>query len=206
MCRHVWPEHDVIEEKEKDDVKILLYLWHTRKACIENATQKIKTNYLRAEIWDACIDLMYGNEILQGELAVKAAEDIFEFLKAKYLQAKAFFLYFEKTWILKIEMWVNRYRNISHANQDTNAAVESYHAILKAIFRTSRQKFDGRRVNWLVYHLVKHVLVQYLYDVQCKLYRFIKNGKVEEIVANTVIMALEIPDEYVLICEDEDVA
>ena len=37
---------------------------------------------------------MYGNEILQGELAVKAAEDIFEFLKAKYLQAKAFFSLF----------------------------------------------------------------------------------------------------------------
>ena len=42
-------------------------------------------------------DLMYGNGILQGELAVEATEEMFKFLKAKYPQAKAFFLYFEKT-------------------------------------------------------------------------------------------------------------
>ena len=83
--------------------------------------------------------------------------------------------------------------------------MESYHTNLKAILRTFRQKFDGHRVDWLVYHLVKDVLVHYWYVVQCKLYGFIKNGKVEEIVANAVIRALEIPDEYVLICEDEDV-
>ena len=133
MCRQVWPKHDAIEGKENEDVKILLCLWHTRKAWLENATQKIKANYLRAEILAACADLMYGNEILQGELAVKAAREKFEFLKVKYPQAKLFFLYFEKTWIPKIEMWVKGYRNIPHANQDTNAVVESYHANLKAI-------------------------------------------------------------------------
>ena len=206
MCRQVWPEHDTIEGKKNEDVKILLCLWHTRKAWLENATQKIKANYLRAEILAACVDLMYGNGNLQGELAVKVTMERFEFLKAKYPQAKAFFLYFEKTWIPKIEMWVKGYRNIPHANQDTNTAVESYHANLKAILRSSRQKFDGRRVDWLVYHLVKDVLAHYWYAVQCKLYGFIKNEKAEEIIANAVIRALEIPDEYVLICEDEDVA
>jgi hypothetical protein len=70
----------------------------------------------------ACADLMYGNGILQGELAVKAAKERFEFLKVKYPQAKAFFLYFEKTWIPKIEMWVKGYRNILHANQDTKCS------------------------------------------------------------------------------------
>ena len=69
---------------------------------------------------------------------MKASEEIFEFIKDKYPQAKAFFLYFEKTWISKIKMWIKGSRNIQHANQDTNAAVESYHANLKAIFRTFR--------------------------------------------------------------------
>ena len=168
--------------------------------------QKIKANYLRAEVLGACADLMYGNGILQGDLAVKAAEERFQHLKTKYPQAKAFFTYFEKTWIPKIEMWVKGYRNIPHANQDTNAAVESYHANLKAILRTSRQKFDGRRVDWLIYHLVKDVLTHYWYAVQCKLYGFIKNGKAEGIVASAVMRAAEIPDEHVRICEEEDVA
>ena len=96
-----------------------------------------------------CADLMYGNGILQGELAVKATWKMFEFLKAKYPQAKAFFLYFEKIWIPNIEMWVKGYRKFLHANQDTNATVESYNANLKAILRTSRQKFDDRRVDSL---------------------------------------------------------
>jgi hypothetical protein len=71
---------------------------------MENATQKINVNYLRAKILAACADLMYWNGILQGELVVKATEERFEFLKTKYPHAKAFFLYFEKTWIPKIEM------------------------------------------------------------------------------------------------------
>lgn len=103
-------------------------------------------------------------------------------------------------------MWVKGYKNIPHANQDTNAAVESYHANLKGILRSSRAKFDGRRVDWLVYHLVKDVLIHYWYAVQCKLYGFIKNGKAEGIVANAIIRAEEIPDEHVMICEEEDVA
>jgi len=70
---------------KKDDVKILLSLWHTRKAWLENATQKIKAKYLRVEILATCAELMYRNGILQGELAVKAAEARFVHLKTKYL-------------------------------------------------------------------------------------------------------------------------
>ena len=47
-------------------------------------------------------------------------------------------------------------------------------------------------MDWLVYHFVKDVLVHYWYVVQCKLYGFIKNGKVEGIVANVIIRTLEI--------------
>ena len=71
--------------------QILLCLWHTRKAWIDNATQNIKVNYLRAEILAAYADLRYGNEILQGELAVKAAKEKFKFLKARYPHTKVFF-------------------------------------------------------------------------------------------------------------------
>ena len=203
----MWPEAEAAPEGgQKKDVAILLCLWHTRKAWLENATQKIKANYLRAEILSACADLMYGNGILQGDLAVQAARERFQHIKAKYPQAKAFFAYFETHWIPKIEMWVKAFRNMPHANQDTNAAVESYHANLKAILRWSRQKFDGRRVDWLIYHLLKDVLIHYWYAVQCKLYGFIKNGKAEGIVASAVIRAEEIPDEHVRICLDEDIA
>ena len=49
---------------------------------------------------------MYGNGILQGDVAVTVANDKFEYLKAMYAQAKVFLNYFEKTWMYKIEMLV----------------------------------------------------------------------------------------------------
>ena len=130
---------------------------------------------------------MYGNGVIEGDAAVRVAKDKFEYLKARYPQAKVFLNYFEKTWMHKIEMWVRGYRNMPHANQDTNAAVESYHSNLKAILKSSRQKFGGWRVDWLIYHLLKDVLIHYWYAVQCKLYGFIKNGKAEGIMASAVI-------------------
>ena len=106
----------------------------------------------------------------------------------------------------KIEMWMKGYRNMPHANQDMNATVENYHANLKAILMSSRQKSDGRRVDWLIYHLLKDVLIHYWYAVQCKIYGFIKKGKAEGIVASAVIRALDILNEYVSISEETNVA
>ena len=123
-----------------------------------------------------------------------------------YPQAKGFLNYFEKTWMHKIEMWMKGYRNMPHANQDMNATVENYHANLKAILMSSRQKSDGRRVDWLIYHLLKDVLIHYWYAVQCKIYGFIKKGKAEGIVASAVIRALDILNEYVSISEETNVA
>ena len=94
----------------------------------------------------------------------------------------------------KIEMWVKGYRNMPHA-------VKSYHANLKAILRSSRHKVD-----WLIYHLVKDVLIHCWYAVQCKIYGFINNVKAEGIVASVVIRALNIPDKHVSISEEAFVA
>lgn len=62
-------------------------------------------------------------------------------------------------------MCVTSYRNVPHANQDTKAAVESYHADFKSILRSSRQRFDGQRVDWLIYHIVKYFLLYYWYAI-----------------------------------------
>ena len=93
-----------------------------------------------------------------------------------------------------------------HANHGTNVVVESYHANLKSILRSSRQKFDGRRIDWLIYHLLKDVFIHYWYAVQCKIYGFIKNDKAHDIVASAVIRALDILDEHVIISEGVNVA
>ena len=149
---------------------------------------------------------MYGAGRHKGEAAVQISMQKFAELKDTYQSAKTFFVYFEKTWIPKLRMWVKGYRTVPHANQDTNAAVESYHNNLKSILRITRGGLEGRRIDWLIYHLAKDILTHYWYAVQCKLYGFIKNGKAEGMVASAVLRARDIPDAHVVFDEDHQIA
>jgi hypothetical protein len=97
----------------------------------------------------------------------------------------------------KMRMWVTSFRNIPHAGQDTNAAVESYHANMKSILSEARQKFQGRRMDWLIYELTGDVHTHYWYAVQCKLYGFVANRNAERIVASAVLRARGIPDHLI---------
>ena len=53
-----------------------------------NAIKKIKANYFREAIFYACADLMYGNEILQGNAAIIFANDKFKYLNVIYSMLK----------------------------------------------------------------------------------------------------------------------
>jgi hypothetical protein len=89
------------------------------------------------------------------------------------------------------------FHNVPHVGQDTNAAVESYHANMKSILSEARQKLVGRRMDWLIYQLTRDVLTHYWYAVQCKLYGFVANKKAERAVASAILRARGIPDHLV---------
>ena len=185
----------------------MLCLWHVRKAWKENAVQKIKDESLRVQVLKAVEEIMYSPDLADGDIAVERARQKIAGLREKFPAAEAFVSYFEETWSGKTSMWITGNRNFPHCGQDTNAAVESYHANLKSILTQTRQKLSGRRMDWLIYHLIGDVLTHYWYAVQCKLYGFIKNRKAEGIVAGAVLRAREIPDDYVSIYPDaQDIA
>lgn len=74
-------------------------------------------------------------------------------------------------------MWCVGARRIPHAGQNTNAAIESYHSNLKNILHLAKERFVGRRMNWLIYHLAGDVVTRYWYNVPCKAFGFIRNRK-----------------------------
>lgn len=47
--------------------------------------------------------------------------------------------------------------------------------------------------------MIEDVFTYYMYEVQCKMYEFIKNEKIKGIVAEPVLRAQEIRDDYVCI-------
>jgi hypothetical protein len=66
-----------------------------------------------------------------------------------------------KVWIDKISIWCTNSRNIPHAGQNKNVAIESYHSNLKSMLKFAKECFNGRRMNWLIYHLTREVVIHY---------------------------------------------
>ncbi len=50
-------------------------------------------------------------------------------------------------------MWAKAMRNVPHAGQDTNNAIEAYHGSLKLRLSLQKRTLKGRRVDWFVYVL-----------------------------------------------------
>jgi hypothetical protein len=69
-CRKVWPES-----------KIMLCLWHVRKAWAENVVRKIVDSHLRVEVLKGIADIMYTRDGSKGANAVTRAEQKFKDLK-----------------------------------------------------------------------------------------------------------------------------
>jgi (2Fe-2S) ferredoxin len=175
----------------------MLCLWYVRKAWAENVVRKIANSHLRVEVLKGIATIMYTQDGSKGLNALSRAEQQFEELKIQFPMAKDFMDYFEKQWIGNMRMWVIGFRNILHAGQDTNAAVESYHANMKAIITSSRQRLSGHRMDWLVYHLTGDVLIHYWYVVQYKLYGFVTNKNAERVVASAILRSKDIPNHLV---------
>lgn len=124
MCRTIWPQS-----------KIMLCFWHVRKACQENAMQKISRIEERAAILNELGNIMYSR-------GMGPDDDLLSWALHK-LGAKRFTNYLRTQWRNKIADWCIAFRNVPHAGQNTNAAMESYHSNLKSILFSSKQKLFG---------------------------------------------------------------
>ena len=195
MCRLVWPV-----------ARIFLCLWHVRKAWAENAVKKISTVVERATVLQMLGDVMYGKGCGVNDDPVDWALQQLNTITNTRPRSAAFMRYMNEIWVPKTAMWCVGARRIPHAGQNTNAAIESYHSNLKSILNSTKERFVGRRMDWLVYHLTGDVITHYWYGVQCKAFGFVRNRQHEGIVCSAIIRAASIPDCNVLICMDENVA
>ena len=192
---NIWPE-----------AKIFLCLWHVRKNWAENAVKKIPAVTERAIVLQKLGEIMYGIGCTVWDDPVTWAVQQLDILTYTRPRAVSFMKYMNKNYRDNIAQWCVGARRIPHAGQNTNSAIESYHGNLKSILNSSKDRFVGRRMDWLIYHLMGDVLTHYWYGVQCKAFGFIRNTKQEGIVASAIIRATAIPDTNVRICLDEDVA
>lgn len=74
------------------------------------------------------------------------------------MKEKAFTDYFRKNWEPSLEKWVKAsLEEIDHSDTYTNACIEAYHNVLKALHLKGRKRLIGRRLDWLIVMLVMEV-------------------------------------------------
>lgn len=83
--------------------------------------------------------------------------------------------------------WMVAFRNIDHANQDTNAAIEGYHGALKSRMGQHKSRLLGRRLDWLVDILMGEVLEHYKMLAYRKAHGLQLNCRQEELTVNAVL-------------------
>jgi hypothetical protein len=83
--------------------------------------------------------------------------------------------------------------------------IKSYHSNLKSIYNSIKERFDGRHMDWLTYHLTSEILTHYWYGAQCKAFGYVRNRKHEGIVPSALIRTFTIPYTNILICLQDNV-
>lgn len=96
------------------------------------------------------------------------------------------FVNYEKEWHHKVARWVRNFRKFKHANQDTNGAVERWHATLKLHLRMEKPFKVGRKVVRLVTQLVNN-LEHFFWCLSCiKWQGRVRNKNIENYVWSAI--------------------
>jgi hypothetical protein len=125
------------------------------------------------------------------------ATQCFQNIKTMVLGAEPFWVYVEKQWMPKLNMWLTDNRHLLHAKQDTKAAIESYHGNMKAVLRASNSYLVGPCVDKLIHKLIQDDIMKYMYNHYLKESDFITNKKAEHLVSN--LQSQKIPDICILL-------
>ncbi|CAM6123367.1 unnamed protein product [Calypogeia fissa] len=122
------------------------------------------------------------------------------------LEQPLFVEYYETYWHSKITKWEVNLHKFNHANQNSNGAIERWHAILKLHLRHLKPCKVGLKVVWLVEQLVGQ-LEHHYWCISClKWQGRVRNCKIEDIIWKAIVKARSIPDADVTYGEDDNVA
>ena len=98
------------------------------------------------------------------------------------------------TQFLFLGMWVKGCRDFPHANQEMNNFVEAYHCFLKSKFLSDRRKRCARRMDWLLYQLIKCIEPYYRFREILKGGGYLNNYKNEKQLESSMEREKQIPD------------
>ncbi len=158
-----------------ESVTVLLCLWHVKRAWVKNLLIKVtgvdvNTKELRAKVMDELNKLVKWRPSSGGkEVANEAKKSAtmkffrgsnFQRFLGKHRELDAFALYFSNFWVEFRESFMKAFRMFDHHGTDTNAAIESYHGVMKPNFFTFKRLL-GARIDSLVYTIIEKMIPHY---------------------------------------------
>ncbi|KAJ7526189.1 hypothetical protein O6H91_17G086300 [Diphasiastrum complanatum] len=196
----VWGEH----------VRVLLCLWHVKKAWLKNLCHMIEDLVTRKQLWEKLGQLLKRSYPSHYTYQQRVQES-FDFLESLFTECGStchtFREYFRKEWMEseKMSMWLQVANDIQHANHEVNAAIECYHANLKRKHLCSRNRLLGKRMDWLLWVLADDIEWSYEHMEQAKPLDKAENFEDQKIVPSCFVEARLIPDHDVYLppCTDE---
>ncbi|GLJ23594.1 hypothetical protein SUGI_0446820 [Cryptomeria japonica] len=132
---------------------ILLCLWRVRHAWHRNIIKKCANAEMQREMLKRLGHIMYNT--WSGSNVINAMEDFME----DFVDHSTFMEYFKARWMQRIEMWVTAMTILPVASQETCAAIEAYHSILKSRMSSAPDVSTYQRVDWLVHKLTHEALL-----------------------------------------------
>jgi hypothetical protein len=96
------------------------------------------------------------------------------------------------------KLWMVGFCRVPHSNQNTQASIDFYHAILKHWFSFETKGLRGHYINWLVWRLTTNVAWHYMHQAEMKRQGFIKNKIMAWLVVASVDKANRIPHTNVI--------
>eukprot|EP01018_Ginkgo_biloba_P027616 Gb_01219 [translate_table: standard] len=168
---------------------ILLYLWHVRQAWMKQVFKKAINKMNGTKMFKKLGAIMLE---CKDDDSVREALDSFCFEFA----TEIFFLkYLYDNCILhnKLHMWAKAYKDFPYTNQETNSGIEPYHGFLKIKYLCDHRRKSNRRIDWLIYTLLKRVDLYYWNTQNIKDVGFSTNFKLEEMKQTSWSRAHNIP-------------
>lgn len=181
--------------REVFQCRVLLCLWHVRRAWMRSLLKKCCNLDVQQEMFKHLGQILYCTK--NRPIIVDAIQEFMQI----FVDQCAFMNYFRRRWLPRIELWVNGIKTLPVASQEPNAAIESYHLSLKTKLFNELYANHWPRVDWLIHILTTEIhsfywLEQYIIETG-----YFENLRDVSLTTNSWYRALHIPDADVLLDE-----
>ncbi|KAM3688004.1 hypothetical protein ACB098_10G120600 [Castanea mollissima] len=189
------PSFEVSMIREVFQCRVLLCVWHIRRAWMRSILKKCCNFDVQREMFKHLGWILYCTR--NGPNAMDAIE---EFMQV-FVDQCAFMNYFKIRWLPTIELWVNGVRSLPVASPEPHAAIESYHLRLKSKLYNEQHANSWARVDWLIHFLTTEFHSSFWLDQYSVETGYFENLRDKSFVTNAWFHAVHIADVDVILDE-----